>query len=301
MIPGKDHNPKVSIIIPTYNRAGFILQTIHSIIDQTYSNWELIIVDDGSYDNTEQLIGEIINEKIHFIKCARTGIGGKIKNVGLQKASGEFIAFNDSDDLWDKTKLEKQVHALQNFSEVGFCLTGGYNFKTIDEPIDFFYKQKEGLRVGNIYTSIFQSQVAVFAQALMIRRSCLSIVGNFKEVKSFSDFDFIVSLARNFKAVILYEHLVFRRLHDENYITSNWEKSFYEGRDIIRENKNLLPPAIYKNALFRLYINFGEKNLFYDQTGKALSNFLYAWRQKPFSIIPLKKIAKTMIYFLKGK
>src|SRR4030095_702805 len=274
------------------------MKTIESIRHQTYSNWELIIVDDGSDDNTAEIILQLKDERIYFIKAGRIGIGGKIKNLGLEKASGELIAFNDSDDLWDKTKMEKQVAALRKYSEAGFCLTGGYNFKKIDEPIDFFYKQKEGSRFDYIFTLIFKSQVAAFVQALMIRKSCLRIIGVFREEKSFSDLDFIVSLALNFKAIIIYEPLVFRRLHDENYIISTWEKSYDEGRAIISEHKNLLPAETYNDAMFRLHMNFGETCLRYKKKKKALNNFFKAWKYKPVSILPFKKAAKTVLYFL---
>jgi len=297
----QNYTPKVSIILPTYNRAGFIMQTIESIRTQTYSNWELIIVDDGSNDNTEEKISHLKDEKIQFVKAGRIGIGGKIKNIGLANASGEFIAFNDSDDLWHKTKLEKQIAALQEHLEADFCLTGGYNFRTIDEPVDYFYKKKGGVRFDNLFTAIFKSEVAIFVQALMFRKSCLQVIGPFKEEKSFSDFDFIVSLARDFKGVILYEPLLFRRLHNENYINSTWEKSYNEGKAIIHENKNLLPIDVHNSALFRLYTNFGEASLRYKMKRKAIGNFLRAWKYKPLSIIPIKKIAKTIAYSLKGK
>ena len=300
-MPDQKHTPKVSIILPTYNRAGLIMETIDSIRHQTYSNWELIVVDDGSDDNTAEIILQLKDERIQLIKAGRIGIGGKIKNLGLGKASGEFIAFNDSDDLWDKTKMEKQVAALQKYSDAGFCLTGGYNFKKIDEPIDFFYKQKEGSRFDNIFTLIFKSEVAVFVQALMIRKSCLPIVGTFKEEKPFSDFDFVVSLALYFKAIVIYEPLVFRRLHDENYIISTWEKSYDEGRAIINENRNLLAIETYNDAMFRLHMNFGESCLRYKKKKKALDNFFKAWKYKPVSMLPLIKAAKTVLYFLKGK
>ena len=298
-MPDQNDTPTVSIIIPTYNRAGLILQTIESIRNQTYSNWQLIIVDDGSKDNTEELVSRTKDDRIQFIKAGRIGIGGKIKNIGLANATGEFIAFNDSDDLWHKTKLEKQVAALQKHPEAGFCFTGGYNFRKNEEPIDYFYKIQDGTRFDNLFTAIFQSEVTVFAQALMIRRSCLGVIGSFKEEKSFSDFDFIVSLARNFKGLILYEPLVFRRLHDENYINTTWEKSYDEGKAIIHENKMFLSRRVYNNALFRLYINFGETCLRYKQKQKALNNFLKAWQYKPFGIIPLKKAAKAILQFFK--
>src|SRR5258705_3616720 len=103
---------KVSIIMPTYNRAEYIIDTIHSIQDQTFQRWELIIVDDGSDDNTEDLIAQIKDVRIRFYKEGRTGIIGKMKNIGLRHATGELIAFMDSDDLWGKTKLGKQPAAL---------------------------------------------------------------------------------------------------------------------------------------------------------------------------------------------
>lgn len=290
-------SPKVSIVMPTYNRAGLITETIDSILNQTYSNWELIIVDDGSTDNSEEIVARINDDRISFNKAGRIGIGGKIKNIGLEKATGGLIAFNDSDDLWDKTKLEKQVAALEMHPEAGFCLVGGYNFKNPGEPIDFFYKERSGTRVDDIYTSIFTSEVAVFTQALLFRKNCLATIGGFKEEKSFSDFDFIVSLARHFKAIILYEPLVFRRIHSENYIVTTWEKSYYEGEAIIRENKNYLPRRIYNNALFRLYINFGEKCLIKQEKNKALKCFLKAWKYKPASFVPIRKTAKTIIHF----
>src|ERR1041385_97100 len=125
-MPDTVKSPKVSIIMPTYNRAKYIVDTIESIRSQTYQNWELIIVDDGSEDNTEELINQIKDGRIKFYKAGRIGKVGKIKNIGLEKANGELIAFIDSDDLWAPTKLETQVAVFDEYPEAGFCLTGGY-------------------------------------------------------------------------------------------------------------------------------------------------------------------------------
>ena len=288
--------PKVSIIIPTYNRANYISDTIKSIQAQTYNNWEMIVLDDGSDDNTEEIVEQIKDHRIHFIKIGKIGIVGAIKNMGIIKSSGELIAFTDSDDLWAAKKLEKQVMALQQYPEAGFCLTNGYNFKNVNEPLEFFYKQNKGFTYDNIFLSSFKSEVAGFTQALMFRRECINTVGNFQEIKSFSDVDFIITLAKNFKAVILYEPLVFRRLHDANYITPNWKKSYYEGIDVIEEYKKDLPWKISHNAFFRLYINFGESCLKHAEKREAIRQFLKAWKYAPFNIVPLKKIAKALVF-----
>jgi glycosyltransferase involved in cell wall biosynthesis len=294
-------NQKVSIIMPTYNQATYIMETIQSIQHQTYPNWELIIVDDGSEDNTEEIVTGVKDERLQFYKVGRIGIGGKTKNIGLKKANGELISFMDSDDLWAPTKLEKQVESLRRYPEAGFSLTGGYNFKKINEPLEYFYKQKEGIRLDNIFISCFKSEVAGFTQSLMLRKECLGITGTFKELNSFSDMDFIVNLASKFKAIILYEPLFFRRLHDTNYSNLNWEKWHYQGLDMIRSYKNSLPSEVLTDALFRSNINLGEKYLKDGKKGRALQQFFSAWSKKPFNIMPLKKITKTMIYLLKGK
>jgi len=298
-------SPKVSIILPTYNRAGLILETIETVRNQTYSNWELIIVDDGSDDNTEEIITQLKDERIQFHKAGRTGAGGKIKNIGLGKAKGELIAFIDSDDLWARTKLEKQVEALKQYPEAGFCLTGGYNFREPGKPESFFYKQTEGSKYDNFFLSFFESGLAIFTQALMLRRECLSVTGYFQDTKSFvdGDLDFMLRLARHFKAIILYEPLLFRRLHGSNLTTLNWIRSHEEGIAAISSylNDKELPPNLIRNVLFRSYIHFGERCLLYKKRGRAIKSFLNAWRYKPKSIIPLKKTAKAILYFLGGK
>lgn len=295
-------SPKVSIIMPTYNRAEYIIETIESIRNQTYQNWELIIIDDGSDDNTEERIAQIKDGRIRFFKAGRTGIVGKIKNLGLEKARGELIAFIDPDDLWAPAKIEKQVAALHAYPEAGFSLTGGYNFKSRNEPVEYFYKQTEGIKCDNILISIFKSEVASFIQSLMLRKQCMNIAGPFKETKLFSDVDYILSLATHFKAVILYEPLLYRRLHLTNYSSVNWIKSHYEGLEIIQsyKAKKLLPPKIARDALFRSHIRFGTKCISNNERRRAINSFFKAWINKPFSIVPLKGMGKTILsYFRK--
>jgi glycosyltransferase involved in cell wall biosynthesis len=298
-------SPKISIIMPTYNRAGLIQETIESIRNQTYSNWELIIVDDGSEDNTEEIIKQLKDERIQFYKAGRTGIGGRIKNIGLEMAKGELIAFIDSDDLWAATKLEKQVDALKQYPEAGFSLTGGYNFRERGKPEAWFFKQREGIKYENIFLSFFESGLPVFTQALMLRRECLAISGYFQDSRSFvdGDFDFMLKLAQHFKAVIVYEPLLFRRLHDTNHTTLNWERSHEEGIAAISSylNNKELPPNMVRNVLFRSHIHFGEECLHHKKRGKAIKSFLKAWPCKPMSIVPMKKTAKAILYYLRGK
>jgi len=291
-------SPKVSIIMPTYNRAAYIRETIASILDQTYQNWELIIVDDGSDDNTKEIVEEIDDNRIEFYKIERIGSPSKARDIGLEKANGELIAFMDSDDLWAQPKLEKQVIALQQYPGAGFSLTGGYNFKNPDEPLEYFYKQREGIRYENVFISCFKSEVAGFTQALMLRKECLAATDFFKKEKPLTE-ELILNLASHFKAIILYEPLFYRRLHDTNYSSLNWAKRHAEGLEMIRSFKSSLPPEVFVDSLFKSYINFGEQYLQRRESRKAIGQFFNAWKNKPFSIIPLKKMAKAILYAFK--
>lgn len=293
--------PNISIIMPTYNRAAFIGESIESVRQQTYTDWELIVVDDGSDDDTEEIVQSIGDDRIRFYKAGRIGIGGKIKNIGLSKARGEFVAFLDSDDLWSSTKLEKQLAALKQFEDSGFCVSGGYNFKALDKPVDYFYGQRQGVNYGDFFLAFFNSALPGFTQALLLRKGCLEKTGHFREVKAFSDVDFIATLAYHFNGVILYEPLVFRRLHDASYSNPVWVKSYYEGVQLIHDFKDKLPADVFRSAMFRLYVNFGEDYLRVKKRLNATGKFFKAWTYKPFSIVPMKKTGKAALRLLRNK
>lgn len=99
----------VSIIMPSYNTAQYITETIQSVIDQTYHNWELIIVDDCSTDNTDIVVGKIKDPRIRYIKNEKNSGAAVSRNRALREANGRWVAFLDSDDLWKPEKLEKQI------------------------------------------------------------------------------------------------------------------------------------------------------------------------------------------------
>ena len=109
----------VSVIIPTYNRAHLIKRSAMSVLNQTYSNLELIIVDDGSTDNTEEVVKSIDDNRVIYIKQSNQGACAA-RNNGIDHAKGEFIAFQDSDDVWHVDKLEKQLKCL-NETGADFC------------------------------------------------------------------------------------------------------------------------------------------------------------------------------------
>lgn len=285
--------PLISIIMPAYNRANYIGETIESIQKQTHTNWELLIMDDGSDDNTEQVIQNINDHRIQFFKEGRTGID-ELRNRGLAKAKGDFIAFMDSDDLWAATKLEKQFKAINGYSEAGFCLTNGYDFREKDQPLGYFYKQKEGSRFGDLFLLFFTSQLAALPPALLFRKQCLGTTGLFKKM-NLTDADFIIRLSMHFKGIIIYDPVFYRRIHDSNYSSRTKIQNHFDGIDLIRSYKGYLPKKVFLHSLFRSCIGFGEECLGHSQKKSAIRQFLQAWKYKPFSLVPLKKTIKAIL------
>lgn len=122
---------KVSIITPVYNSEKFIRETIVSVLNQTYNNWEMIFIDDCSNDSSESIIKEYLNKdnRFKYIKLKKNSGVANARNIGIREAKGRFIAFLDSDDIWHKNKLETQVNYMIN-NNVSFCFSA---YEVIDE------------------------------------------------------------------------------------------------------------------------------------------------------------------------
>lgn len=114
----------VSVIIPTWNRAGIIHSTIESVLRQTYTNWEIIVVDDGSSDNTDEVIAAYVerDSRMRYVYQPNAGVG-MARNLGIAMSKGNYLAFLDSDDIWEEWKLELQVACLKSQPELGMVWT----------------------------------------------------------------------------------------------------------------------------------------------------------------------------------
>lgn len=111
---GNMENGLVSVIMPSWNTGKFIAESIQSVINQTYKNWELIIVDDCSTDNTDEIVGKFTDIRIKYLKNEKNSGAALTRNRALREAKGEWIAFLDSDDLWKPEKLEHQLKFMKN-------------------------------------------------------------------------------------------------------------------------------------------------------------------------------------------
>jgi len=222
----------VSVIIPTYNRAHLLLQTIDSILNQTLKPTELIVVDDGSTDDTAERL-EHLGEYIKYVRIENSG-PCKARNVGVGISSSKWIAFCDSDDLWRQNKLEKQAELVAAAPQVQYCFTN-FNFikqgkwtdwsKFDDLPSDFWPASTTEVLEGHylvlepLYGAILKFQ-PIFVPGLLMTRTFFDEVGGFNEEfgrTATEDFEFTLRCAQKCPIGVSCEPLFGVRLHGEKH------------------------------------------------------------------------------------
>ena len=114
----ENFNPLVSVVIPTYNHAAFLHKALQSVVEQTYKNLEILVVNNFSTDDTEAIVSSFSDKNISLFNFRNNGIIAAARNHGIQHATGEFIAFLDSDDVWYPTKIEECIHALKSGADI---------------------------------------------------------------------------------------------------------------------------------------------------------------------------------------
>lgn len=197
--------PLVSVVIPTYNHAHFLARALRSVLDQTYSNWEAIVIDNHSQDNTDQVILSFNDPRISTLKIHNNGIIAASRNAGIRAAKGEWIAFLDSDDLWYPQKLDIAVNAVMEDTTVDVCSTDEFLVSELTGD-------KSVLEYGpcspNLYQALLVEGNRFSPSAAIVRRGFLSLTDIvFRENKEFvtvEDYDLWMLLARagaNFKCI----------------------------------------------------------------------------------------------------
>lgn len=198
----------VSVILPTYNRAYILKRAIMSVLEQTYSDIELIIVDDGSTDQTSQIVDQIRDDRIVYIQTKMNRGVAAARNEGLRHVTGEYIAFQDSDDYWRKVKLELQMQKMKE-ADVGFCYHKvQYDFgeqgMVILPPENIAAEKKS----GDIYAQLLYDNL-VDCPSLCVRTECMREIGFFdEELKALEDYDLALRLGCVFQAGFVDEVLV---------------------------------------------------------------------------------------------
>lgn len=200
--------PLVSVIIPAYNCEKTIRETIESVLNQTVSDFELIVINDGSPDSTLEVASGIKDSRIKIFSYPNAGVSAS-RNRGISHARGEFIAFLDADDLWMPNKLEAQLKALQDNPQAQVAYSW---MDCIDELGQFLRRGSYITENGNIYAKLLLMPFVETGSNPLIRAEALASVGGFDESLSYGeDWDLYLRLAARFHFVAVpYPHILYR-------------------------------------------------------------------------------------------
>ena len=236
--------PEVSIVIPTYNRADLLPRAINSVLQQDYEDYELIVVDDGSTDNTEQVVRGYQDRRIQYVKLpTNSGASSKPRNVGILRSRGKYIALLDSDDEWLPEYLSKLVSRMaESSSRVGIVYCG-----LIVMPLDGGHPHiMHSHRRGKVYPDSLSNIICSMSSSL-IRSQCFKRIGMFDESPFLDHGDMVIRLSK---------------VYEFDYVEEALAKYHYHTNQRTRH----LQPKWLKNVLNRYAQDFADNP---DQAGVA--------------------------------
>lgn len=277
-------NDKISIIVPFYNRSNNFIDLYKTVINQTISNWELIIVDDNSQDSDilSTLISETNDHRVRFFS-QKNNLGGAVaRNKGIIESTGEYIAFLDSDDLWDNNKLEIQLSLIDK-ADVIFS-----GIRIVDENLNIIEEKNLNYISGSDISSyIFTNDGLVQTSSLFMKRDCAIEIMFNPNLRRHQDYDFVLRLySAGFTFLKSNESLV--------YWIHNGDSVFSRGASYLRSSNWLRDYKQYFND--DSVIDYTSKILFWmARKDKSLIRFIFDIQ----SIFGFKKAFVIMMNIIK--
>ncbi|MEW5767211.1 MAG: glycosyltransferase [bacterium] len=292
--------PKVSVVIPTYNAAAYLPEAIDSVLAQTFQDYEIIVVDDGSTDNTREVLAPY-QDRIRYIHQENAG-PSPAKNKGIKEARGEFVAFLDADDIWLPEKLALQMEVFENDPEVSLVHANVVRFGENWTELEEAQWQERIASPRRRFTGyIFQPllmQNLICTSAAVVKKSCFlddGEVGFFdQELVRAEDHDLWLRIARKYK--IGYVDRLLVRHRDHHGTLSENIDAFYEARFLVfNRHVKYLEPAqrdkLIKKKWRQLYFMHGYEYFEAGDLKGARTRFLKAIKSGPFN-------PRAIIYYL---
>ena len=290
----------ISVLMPTYNRASFIEEAIDSVLKQTYQDFELIIVDDGSTDHTSELVENYSDPRISYHAIEHTGMLSQVRNVTLGMVRGEYIAFLDSDDIWEPDHLTHLMKAIEHNEEIGIAFSDVVEFREREVLRNGIYQNRVAhLLEGDmdLLTAILHNQFSVYYSSLLLRTDEVRKTGLFNESISVTDTNFLGRVARHCKARHTHKITARVRKHASNHSDEVRSTAVNELIMLIDELKasGHLTSSAYNQFAFKYYYQFGPQCMAHKERKLARSAFLKAISLKPASVKSLLRWCSTWV------
>lgn len=275
--------PQVSVIIPTYNYGHFIKEAIKSVLSQSYSDLEVIVVDDGSADGTRNIISSIKDSRISYIYQVNQGLASA-RNSGIEIASGEYIGFLDADDIWMPNKLELQLSRFKKRSDVGLVYTG---YEVIDDSGTYIVTRKAHKIEGDLISQLILGNiVSGSATTSLVRRKCFEMVGLFDEsLISCEDWDMWLRIASVWDFDCIDQPLAKIRIHGGNMTCDPrlMEKGLFSVIEKLYSEDNLSSELKLRKPMALARAHRDSANIYFrsGQIKDAFTHLIKAFRLVP--------------------
>ncbi len=312
--------PRISVIIPVYNGESFIAQAIQSVLDQEYPAHEIIVIDDGSTDNTPAVL-ERFRDKIITRRTSNLGVSNA-RNAGLEIAVGDYIAFLDADDVWFKNKLKKQVEAIRKYPEAGFiCSDFAVRYRDMGGRMRLHFSILRNKREMNFDSPLKNSPFRLLVEenfigtgsCATVKRSVALEAGFFKmEYNRCEEFDYFLRCALLTDFIVLSDVLFYKRTHSSN-LSHDQIFAFTAHKKILIDTMAHESKYIQENRLTRvfkfalaktnydigdLYFNEGDVRSAFRFYGEGLRSAFYPANFIRFIWAIVKKICRTLSFGL---
>ncbi len=257
--------PKVSVIIPTYNRDCLVTRAIDSVQQQTFKNWELIVVDDASEDRTKDIVNSYEDPRVKIMCHSKNQGGAKSRNTGIKESKGYYVAFLDSDDAWLPEKLEVQLEAIKKArNNVGVLYCNNYIKKEGTEGVRVQNRSK--LKKGDLHKDLLSGWCPSITSSVLIPKKVFKDCGYFDtELPSYQDYDLWIRISKRYHFEYVERPLVIRYKNVSGQITSclkdrkkgfkmfldKWECDIqkYTGKERLKKIKKDNITNMYRSAL----------------------------------------------------
>ncbi len=251
--------PKVSVIIPTHNRSEFLKKSLVSVLNQTYQDFEIIVVDDGIEKRADEVVNELGDRRIIYLQHDVSRGGGAARNTGIKSSLGQYIAFLDDDDEWLPNKLATQMEKFENsLPEVGFCFCAVKNITNFGQERNYV---PEG--INDYYKLALSSFKKFLTVTLIIKKNVFDSVGLFDETfPSHQESELMIRVTAKFKGLGINEPLVLVNMKNDNqHVGGNLNKRIM-GRELLlkkHEDKFKKIPTAWANHLFTLGVLYRQQ------------------------------------------
>jgi alpha-1,3-rhamnosyltransferase len=242
-------SPLVSVIIPCYNHEKFVKEALQSVINQTYTNIQLIVIDDGSTDNSVEVIKEL-KQNFDFVFETQSNIGlSSTLNKGITKyAKGKYIAILASDDIWQENKLSIQVKFLENNKDFAMVCSNAFIVNSQSEIVDKFYNNFTNPNIS--FTEIALGRKIIPALTVIIRKEIFDFVGLFDKNLLIEDWDMWLRISYKYKVAGIDAYLANYRQHAFNTSSIKLEGMTMSRFEILSKWKGLIKEKLF-NKIYR--------------------------------------------------